>query len=224
MDFFTLMAMAIAPGLAIVVYIYWKDRFDREPRRHLLVSFLLGMLAILPALVLEIAADQLGISGTSLWMVAVVAFGVVALSEELSKFMMLRLYSFRKIEFNEPFDGITYAVMVAMGFATLENIFYVLQYGMGNAILRMFTAVPAHATFGIIMGYYVGLAKFSKNKTACLFQALLYPILMHGAYDFFLMQDYLPGITAGAFLSLILGIVYSRKAIRIHQDRSPFRT
>jgi RsiW-degrading membrane proteinase PrsW (M82 family) len=68
--------------------------------------------------------------------------------------------------FNEPFDGIVYAVIVSMGFATIENIIYVFQYGFATGILRLFTAVPAHAAFGILMGYFLGKAKFTHGKSS----------------------------------------------------------
>ena len=101
---------------------------------------------------------------------------------------------------------------------------YTFQYGAGNAVIRMFTAVPAHATFGIIMGYYAGLAKFKpQQEVGCLFTGLIYAALLHGAYDFFLTQNFIPGMTFGAIVSLFLGIRFSRKAIRLHQDVSPFR-
>lgn len=93
------------------------------------------------------------------------AFFVVALIEEFSKYIFVRFYSQPKKYFNEPFDGIVYAVMVSMGFAAIENIAYVSQGGMGTAIVRAFTAVPAHATFAVLMGYFMGLAKFAPSKS-----------------------------------------------------------
>ncbi len=215
-------AVAIAPGVAIAIFIYWKDKYDREPRKLLIISFLLGMLATVPAIVLEeIGSSWLPLIHSTL-RTALLAFVVVGGSEELSKFFMLRIFAYRKKEFNEPFDGITYSIMVGMGFATLENIFYVSQYGMGNALLRMFTAVPAHASFGVIMGYYVGLAKFRHGAVILQLQGFLFAALLHGAYDFCLMAENIPLIAGGAFISLILGIRYSMLAIRLHQRASPF--
>lgn len=224
MNGWILLAMAIAPGLAIAIFVYWKDKFESEPRNILIFSFFLGMVAILPAIYLE----EMGMS----WVppvsetirVFIIAFIVVGASEELSKFVMLRFYAYRKKEFNEPFDGITYAVMVSMGFATVENIMYVSQYGMGNAIVRMFTAVPAHASFAVVMGYYVGLAKFRNNSLLLQLLGLLLAVILHGAYDFFLMINSIPLLAIGALISLIIGIRFSLKAIQLHQQISPFRT
>ena len=224
MDVLTLLALAVAPGIAISIFIYWKDKFDREPRKILIISFLLGVLSIFPAMVLEILGGFLDTASGTLFEIGLYTFGVVGLSEECSKFFMLRIYPYRKKEFNEPFDGITYSVMVSMGFATLENIMYTFQYGMSNAFVRMFTAVPAHAAFGIIMGYYAGLAKFNRGKELVyLFTGVIYAALLHGAYDFFLMQDSIPGLTIGALVSLFFGLRFSKKAIALHQASSPFQ-
>ena len=224
MNFLVLLGLAIAPGVAISTYIYWKDKFNREPGKTLIISFVLGIFCVLPAIVLEdIGSAFLPPYGSGM-NTFLYTFVVVGLSEELCKFLVLRLYSYPRREFDEPFDGITYSVMVAMGFATIENIMYVAEYGMANAFLRMFTAVPAHATFGIIMGYYVGMAKFKGNSPGLQLTGLALAIVMHGAYDFFLMVQNISLITMGAVVSLIIGIRFSRRAIRLHLENSPFRS
>lgn len=221
-----LLAVALAPGLAICIYIYWKDKFDREPRLLLAKAFAFGMLSTIPALILEVFVSRLGLQESpELFATAVYAFAGVAAIEEFCKFFFVYRYLYNHKEFDEPFDGITYAVMVSMGFATLENVAYTLQYGMETAIWRMFTAVPAHATFAVIMGYFLGLAKFrsdESNKFIAL--AVLVPILFHGAYDFSLMQQPFQNLRMiGALASLIVGLLLSFSAIRIHQRNSPFR-
>ncbi|MEY3060315.1 MAG: hypothetical protein RL000_1667 [Bacteroidota bacterium] len=139
--------LAIAPGVAISSYIILKDEYNKEPRKHLLISFFLGVLSIVPAILLE--TPLLMTSSNSFFNStlgnAVKAFLLVALPEEIAKFIMLKTYAYRQPEFDEPFDGIVYAVMVGMGFATAENIMYVYEYGVATGVVRMFLAVPAHA-------------------------------------------------------------------------------
>jgi len=226
--------LAIAPGVAISAYIIFKDQYNREPRRHLIISFLLGMLSILPALGLEIQAAAMVSRFPDFFKtttgIVINAYCFVALPEEIWKFLMLLWYAYRKEEFDEPFDGIVYAVMVGMGFATVENIAYVSQYGLMTGIMRMFLAVPAHASFAIIMGYFMGKARFSaKNERFLLFFGVFWAVLFHGTYDFFLfLQDsHTTGtdktsvlMFLGAMISLVTGIILSKKAIKEHLNIS----
>lgn len=222
----SLFLLAIAPVFIIIFYIYVKDKYEKEPKRFLLFNFLLGaFVSIIITTILYYAIDSVLplYNHTSILQQFIKAFLVVGLTEEFSKYVIVRYFSQPNKEFNEPFDGIVYAVMVSMGFAATENIFYVIEGGYTTALLRAFTAVPAHATFGILMGYYMGKAKFSNNRIGLNLTGLLLAIIFHGAYDFFLFVDFVPGIWVGAFVSLFIGIFLSRKAIKTHQKNSVFK-
>jgi RsiW-degrading membrane proteinase PrsW (M82 family) len=86
----------------------------------------------------------------------------------------------------------------------------------------MFTAVPAHAAFAVLMGFYLGKAKFEHKKSYYALHALGAATILHGAYDYFLFISFVPGIVLGALISLLIGIWLSKKAIKIHQQASPF--
>lgn len=221
-----LLISAATPVLIIIIYIYFKDKYEKESKRVLLISFLLGaFLSIIVTTILYVFFDLfLPLpNDKNLWQQFIKAFFVVALVEEFSKYIMVRYYAQPKKDFNEPFDGIIYAVMVSMGFAAVENLFYVFEGGMNVAIIRALTAIPAHATFAVLMGYYMGKAKFSNQKVKYNLMGLGFAVLFHGAYDFFLFINFIPGISIGAFISLIVGIVLSKLAIRAHQNRSYFK-
>lgn len=219
-----LLAIALAPGVAIGVYIYLKDHHEREPIGLLLRAFLFGFLSVVITLLISMVIEQfITIDEASLSEQAVHAFLIVALVEEFSKFIFVRGILYNNKHFNEPFDGIVYSVMVSMGFATLENVLYAFNGGMGTAIMRMFTAVPAHATFAVLMGFYLGKAKFEHKKSYYALHALGVATLFHGAYDYCLFVSWVPGIVLGALVSLVVGIWLSKKAIRIHQLASPFK-
>jgi len=220
----SLFGLALAPGAAIMVYIYLRDKHEREPLGLLTISFLYGGLSTILTMFISWPVNA--------WILTkeddVVhqffnAFFKVALVEEFSKFFFVRFILFYNKNFNEPFDGIVYAIMVGMGFATLENVLYVYQYGLVTGILRMFTAVPAHATFAILMGFFLGKAKFTHRKVLYFSVLSLFAAaIFHGSYDYFLFISFIPGIWAGAGVSLIIGFMLSRKAIRLHQQISPF--
>ncbi|MGJ8593566.1 MAG: PrsW family intramembrane metalloprotease [Aquaticitalea sp.] len=222
----TLLLSAIAPILVVVIFIYFMDKHEKEPVRELIINFLLGAIVsiIITTLLYVIIEIPLPLHDhTSIFEQFIKAFFVVGLTEEFSKYVIIRYYAQPHKEFNEPFDGIIYSVMVSMGFAATENMMYVLQGGVETAIIRAFTAVPAHATFGILMGYFIGKAKFSNNRVILNLTGLFLAALFHGAYDFFLFIDFIPGIWVGAFVSLFIGIILSRKAIRKHQQNSIFK-
>ncbi len=220
-----LILVAIAPVIVVILYIYFKDKYEKEPIRFLAYNFLLGAVVsiIITTIFYYIFDIVLPLPNyESIFQQFTKAFFVVGFTEEFSKYIIVYYVAQRHKAFNEPFDGIVYSVMVSMGFAATENIFYVLEGGYQTAILRAFTAVPAHATFGILMGYFMGKAKFSSNKLMLNIRGLLLAIIFHGAYDFFLFMNFIPGIWVGAFISLFIGILLSRKAIKRHQDNSNF--
>ena len=120
-----LLALALAPGFAIGVYIYLKDHHEREPIGLLLRAFFFGILSVPVTLLISSGIDQfITIDESSMTEQAVHAFLIVALVEEFSKFIFVRSILYRSSHFNEPFDGIVYSVMVSMGFATFENLLY----------------------------------------------------------------------------------------------------
>lgn len=228
MDIIELFGIALAPGVAIMLYIYLKDKHEREPLSLLMISFIYGIFSTLVTLSISIPVEMIvSFSEGDLIDQFYDAFFKVALIEEFSKFIFVRFILFPNKNFNEPFDGIVYAVMVSMGFATLENLVYVYRYGFETGILRMFTAVPAHATFGVLMGYFLGKAKFTHRRQLYLsVVALLTATFFHGAYDYFWFIGQVTGMWAwiwvGAIIALIIGLILSRNAIRLHQQASPF--
>ena len=221
-----LLIAVLAPIVVVIFYIYIKDKFEKEPKKLLLYNFLFSaIVSVFISSILYIIYDVYlpRSDDFSVLQQFIKAFFVVALIEEFSKYIIVRFYAQPKSDFNEPFDGIVYAVMVSMGFAVVENLFYVLEGGLHVALLRAFTAIPAHAIFGILMGYFMGKAKFTNQKAKWNLIGLATAILFHGSYDFFLFINFIPGISIGALVSLIFGVWLSRKAIRIHQKNSNFK-
>ncbi len=219
-----LTAIALAPAFAIALFIYFKDKHEKEPISLLLKCFFLGGVSIIPAIILELYGGP-KLELNEYWSNNLVhAFIVVGFSEEFSKYIFFKRYAYNRTEFNEPFDGIVYCVMVSLGFAALENVFYVMDGGIGVGILRMFTAVPSHAANAVMMGYFAGLAKFNpQREKTLLITGILVATFFHGAYDFCLFVNQVPVIALGALITLIVVIVLSRKAIRLHSDNSPFK-
>ena len=146
------------------------------------------------------------------------------LKNNLLKFSVVILIIYPNKYFDEPFDGIVYAVFVGMGFATAENLTYVLQGGVSLAFFRMVSAVPAHFVFAVIMGYYLGIAKSRrKHQIFYICLSLISPIFCHALYDYFLFLDFVPGLWIGGFVTLYIAFIFAKKAIVEHLESSPFK-
>ncbi len=182
-----LLILSLAPVVIIAAYIYFRDKYEKEPFRLLFFALLAGALTVIPILFLETFLDKFTGLFPRYIAAAWNAFVVAAFSEELFKYIALYLLIWKSSEFNEKFDGIVYATFVSLGFAAVENVMYVTDGGLQTGITRAVTAVPAHAIFGITMGFYFGLARFyRKEEKALKMKAFLLPMLLHGIYDFIL--------------------------------------
>jgi RsiW-degrading membrane proteinase PrsW (M82 family) len=151
---------------------------------------LIGALITIPVALLEQFFKLFDDHFSGLLKITYTAFILAALVEESCKYLAFYLLIWRSKNFNEKFDGITYSVFISLGFAGIENVLYVFEYGYSVGLIRAFTAVPAHALFGIVMGYHFGLAKFFPyERNSQLLKALLVPVLLHGIYNFCLMAN-----------------------------------
>ncbi len=193
-----LLAAALLPAVALMWYIRKKDRIEQEPMPLVLSLLGLGAATVISALILETVGgwitSALPVPNTVYLILEY--FIVVAGSEELGKFVVMKLRTWKSPEFNYTYDAIVYAVAASLGFAALENIMYVFTNGgFSTAILRALTAVPGHAVFGVFMGVHYGLAKRANargdkgTETRELFLAYLIPVLIHGFYDFCLSAE-----------------------------------
>lgn len=216
---------AVAPAFLICGLIFFLDKHERENVQPLFITLGLGMLSAIPALGLQILASKMGLDPMeNLWFLLLDVFIIVALSEELVKFVMLMVYPYKRSFFNEPMDGIVYAMMVSMGFALVENVMYAYNYGIETVIVRAFTAVPAHAIFAVFMGYFTGLSKFHPlSKWRLLTVGFLLAVLVHGIYDFFILQRYYDWLMAFGLVTIAVGMYLSWLLIKDHRDNSPFK-
>ena len=205
--------LAVLPPLLIAFYIYKKDKYDVEPTRMIIKSFLFGCLTPIPVLIISLYVNESIFPNLFLY----VFFGI-AFVEEGVKYFFLKKFFYNKKEFNEPMDGIVYAVMVSLGFAFVENILYVYFYApeqsMYVAFSRMYSAIPLHAFCGVILGYFVGIAKFSFNKNVILFKGFFLAVLLHCLYDYYIFAG---DSFIFSIFSLIAAGYYCNKAIRILQ-------
>lgn len=197
-----LILAAVLPSLLLVWYFHARDTFP-EPATVLWATFGLGCLSVVPAVLLGATVEPVLQSRHPLSTAAFQAFVIAALCEEVAKLSVLLGYSFRHSEFDEPMDGIVYGAAASLGFATLENTLYVIDGGFMLALMRGLLSVPGHATYGAVMGYYVGRARFDRaNRVPLVLKGLSAAVLLHGCYDLPLMllngPEDAPAIATGA--------------------------
>jgi len=224
----TLLIISIAPIFILGFYIYFRDKYEKEPIGILLRAFVAGGLAVIPILFIELALGNFWETNFKqqsphLVNAAYDAFVVASFTEELFKFLAFALLIWRNKNFNEKYDGIVYAVFVSLGFAAVENVLYVFDTGIGTGILRAFTAVPAHTIFGITMGYFLGLAKLEEiGKTSNILKAMIVPFMLHGIYDFILMSEQ-PLLLLLFVPFMIYMIIFGLRKMKEHSNNSVFK-
>ena len=181
--------ITILPSLLIVAFFVKSDRFP-EPPSQIIKIFMYGLFLCIPAFLINTELASL-YANTDISEDLISSFLSAAPVEEVLKFTVLYSLVYKMKDFNEPIDGIVYGVTVSLGFATLENIYYVfvLSDYFGStpqslAILRSFSAIPAHGIFGATMGYFFMKYTFIKKENN-LALCMIVPILLHGAYNYF---------------------------------------
>ncbi|MED4471080.1 glutamic-type intramembrane protease PrsW [Bacillus subtilis] len=181
---FAIISAGIAPGIALLSYFYLKDQYDNEPVHMVLRSFFLGVVLVFPIMFIQYVLEKENVGGGSFF----VSFLSSGFLEESLKWFILMISVYPHAHFDEHYDGIVYGASVSLGFATLENILYLIGHGVEHAFVRALLPVSCHALIGVIMGFHLGKARFSADKARVkwLTLSLVVPSLLHGSYDFIL--------------------------------------
>jgi RsiW-degrading membrane proteinase PrsW (M82 family) len=200
----------IAPALVWIVYFYYKDRFQPEPWRNLGLTYLLGLLTaficiqffkLLPFL--GVSEDPSALMEAHGWPFLFYSIGITGILEETFKFLPFLIVVLRLKEFDEHIDGIVYASVIALGFASYENARY-LAYMEGFELFGRAIASPlTHTIFSSIWGYTVGVAHMKHRSVfGATLKGLVLAAIAHGLFNFFTTSAALRIISS----LLILGI------------------
>ncbi|KYD20228.1 hypothetical protein B4135_2004 [Caldibacillus debilis] len=179
----SVVSAGIAPGLALLSYFYLKDEYEKEPVLQVLKTFILGAALVFPIMFIQYVLDYEQVFPARVLR----AFIVAGFLEEFFKWFFLYYTVFKFRLLDEPYDGIVYGVSISLGFATVENILFLMANGIQYALGRAVLPVSSHALFGVIMGYYLGKSEFAgRGKPVYLALSVVLPILFHGLYDLIL--------------------------------------
>lgn len=221
-----LIAISILPVVLLMIYIYKQDKYEKEPVKLLALTFLGGCFGVIILdLILVYLINAIWESETVFYS----AFMEAGFPEELSKLTILYLIIWKNKNFNELMDGIVYATFVSLGFACTENIMYVFSNGFGTGVMRAIISVPGHFLFGVLMGYFFGLAKFSNEKTLLLLLSFLVPACAHGLFDWLLFAlDHVSSFGMAVIITLFIAgdiclWIFGVRYIRKHRESSPFK-
>ena len=214
--------IAVFPAIFFMIYIYRNDSKEKEPPLLLLKCIIGGLLSVPVAIILEMISEQVVFYLLENVVTATrVNYGIltaifVGLIEEGSKFFFLYRFTWKDKAFNYRFDGIVYAVFVSLGFAALENVFYVFNYGTGVALQRALLTIPGHMSFAVYMGLYYGHARVAEAlnspdvKSLNLKASYAFAVLLHTIFDATLMVESEIGLIFFFIFIVILDIIVYR--------------
>ncbi len=184
-----LLFLSVLPAVLLIIFVYCQDKYQKEPFKSLSKAFCGGMLAVVFTIVtVRIIDYTIGLIPYFNQTVFYDSFITAGIPEELCKFLIFMIFIWNDKNFDEYFDGIVYASFISLGFATVENIMYVMPGGIATGIIRALISVPAHFLFGVILGYFLSLAKFNSDKKGrYIIIGLLIAMAAHGLFDWLLM-------------------------------------
>lgn len=225
---FYVLALALLPPFILLFYTYQQDKIQREPTKNLVKAFFYGCASVFASLLISVPAMHLGLFPAEMQTLEDAfrtAFFGAAIPEESAKLLLLWLFLRKCKDFDERMDGIVYAVCVGMGFASFENIEYLLSSGsewVTTGVTRSITAIPGHFLFAVIMGYYFSLHHFDTYRApGAAIKMWAFPVIAHGAYDTIAMYGSLSPEMGGIVFVVILffcfwGLSWARKHMKKH--------
>ena len=228
-------ALAVLPALILLYYVYQQDKLQREPVKNLVKAFFYGWASVLASLLISRPSMSLGLFPAEIhswWDAFRTAFFGAAIPEETAKLVLLFLFLRKCKDFDERMDGIVYAACIGLGFASFENIEYLFAAGtdwITVGLGRSITAIPGHFGFAVVMGYYFSLHYFDGYRApGAGLKMWLYPVLLHGAYDWIAMSQAvtpeLGGIIGMAILLFCFWLMKTaRKHMKAHLNTDSYR-
>jgi len=178
---------------------YLKKDLHPESNQMILKIFFYGILAALPAILLEMAlVEQFGNLNISQCFLAFLNIFIgVALVEEFLKYLIVKEKVLDHPELDEPVDLMLYMIIAALGFAAAENILILFSLGphffLGDvfsvSVLRFLGATFLHALCSGTIGYFLALSILdTKRRGRLIILGLGIASILHGLYNFSIME------------------------------------
>ncbi|MDE0311508.1 MAG: PrsW family glutamic-type intramembrane protease [Caldilineaceae bacterium] len=226
----SLILVSFAPGLFLIWFYVRLDKTRPEPWRLIVSTFALGGLATFPAFMIHrplelfLNGDSLPVAMSPLWSLLVLHLLIIGPVEELCKFAAVRFGPYRSLYFDEPLDGMVYAAIASLGFASVENFDYVLEYGPEIMLARAPLSTFAHLVFASVWGYALGQHYASgEQRGRRLVGSLALAAALHGLFNVLVSyESWVPLLIAGLYP--LIGGVWIYRAFRKGDASSPYLT
>ncbi len=198
--------LSVLPSIVWLIFFLREDR-QPEPKSVILRVFIIGMLLTIPvialSLVMSLALREMGVPVPLITFIGIVF--IAAILEELGKYLVVRRSVMESSAVDEPSDLMIYAITAALGFAAMENLFFLfpgreslfvetpaffVQDLVAGSLIRFVSGTFLHALASGIMGYFLALSiMMTKYRRRLLWTGLLIAILLHGSYNFSIMAS-----------------------------------
>lgn len=219
-DLLLLLILSFVPGILWVWFFNRQDSSEREPVSLLARAFVLGMLSIVPAALVELPFRELLLHPPNTLARLILMILFVGFVEEFAKFAAFYLAVYRSEHFNEPVDGVIYAVTAGLGFAAVENMLYALSFGIEVAPVRAVVTSLAHASFSGLVGYYVAQVKLQGESWTFGLYGLVIATVLHGFYNWVIADQLFSPALAIPMVYIIYRFLAHK--IRLAKTQSPF--
>ncbi len=191
----------ILPSLVWLTYYLSKDAHP-ESKRMVTKIFLWGALITIPVFFVQIALSEIltRINLPAIYISLLYWFIVISFTEEIFKYFVVKWKVLNHHEFDEPIDTMIYMIIVALGFAALENILYLFTPTDGLSLndilnrtliitfIRFIGATFLHTLCSGVIGYFLALSFYDvKNGPRYKLCGFLFAVILHGLYDFSIM-------------------------------------
>jgi len=212
-SFINILSVVIPSLIAIFIAVKFRKKLNSYDSTVLVVSFFIAMLCVVPALVIKNTAAELGFDEHISSLFGKMGYSTfTAFVDELNKYIVIIAYAYRRKEFDEPLAGILVALMISMGFITIDNVWHTIEGDKYSDTWRMLTSIPVSLGFAVIMGFYSGLSKYGLDSDdlssfGLRIRGLLTATFFHAFYNFFLFMEEYKSLLTLIVIAIILLLV-----------------
>ncbi|HMP67686.1 MAG TPA: PrsW family glutamic-type intramembrane protease [Candidatus Paceibacterota bacterium] len=200
--------LGIIPTIIWLIYWLQHDKKNPEPKKIILMCFVFGMLVVPAVSFINFIVKKIVVGSSTLsidilfynaYFYAIFLIVIWAAVEEFFKYVAAYVGGFSTKEYNEPLDALVYMITAALGFAAMENIFYIysttlqessyitLLVGNGRFIGATLLHVASSAIIGLFMAFSYG--KIAEVRTSYTIIGFIFAITLHSMFNSFIIRQ-----------------------------------